>query len=127
MAGTFRNEFGQSRSWDEIVASGYITLWEYKHQLKLGCNRDDLSWEYLKEDGTNFLDDYGIEGEFAYGVNLTPSRYVLKLLNFLSKRLDGDIVVIDLQTERAKYMDWDTWEELTGNVHKKFQTEEQTN
>lgn len=114
MQNEIRNEFDEIRDWDEILASGYITAWEYLGRLRRGIDRDDL-------DDPEFLEKYGIEGEWAYGVNMTPSRYVRALCNLMKERTDCDIIVINLKDARAEYMDWGRWDTLTGDLHREFQ------
>lgn len=114
------NEFGQSRGWDEILASGYITLWEYLAQLTNGCARDDLSWDCLRGRGDDIIESFGVEGEFAYGVNLTPSRYVVGLIRLLGYCIGDTNVVINLETNSAEYMGEALWNTLTGDIHERF-------
>lgn len=116
MQNEIRNEFGEIRDWDEILASGYITAWEYLGRLRRGIARDDLD-DRCEE----LLENYGIEGEWSYGVNMTPSRYVRALCNLLKERTDCDIVVINLREASAEYMDCGRWDTLTGDLHREFQ------
>lgn len=116
MQNEIRNEFGEIRDWDEILASGYITAWEYLGRIRRGIDRDDLD-DRCEE----LLETYGIEGEWSYGVNMTPSRYVRALCNLLKERTDCDIIVINLKEVRAEYMDWGRWDTLTGDLHRAFQ------
>lgn len=116
MQNEIRNEFGEIRDWDEILASGYITAWEYLGRIRRGIARDDLD-DRCEE----LLETYGIEGEWSYGVNMTPSRYVRALCNLLKERTDCDIIVINLKEVRAEYMDCERWDTLTGDLHREFQ------
>ena len=116
MQNEIRNEFGEIRDWDEILASGYITAWEYLGQIRRGIARDDLD-DRCEE----LLENYGIEGEWSYGVNMTPSRYVRALCNLLKERTDCDIIVINLKDASAEYMDCGRWDTLTGDLHQEFQ------
>lgn len=116
MQNEIRNEFGEIRDWDEILASGYITAWEYLGRIRRGIDRDDLD-DRCEE----LLETYGIEGEWSYGVNMTPSRYVRALCNLLKERTDCDIVVINLREASAEYMDCGRWDTLTGDLHRVFQ------
>ena len=116
MQNEIRNEFGEIRDWDEILTSGYITAWEYLGQIRRGIARDDLD-DRCEE----LLENYGIEGEWSYGVNMTPSRYVRALCNLLKERTDCDIVVINLKEASAEYMDCGRWDTLTGDLHREFQ------
>ena len=116
MQNEIRNEFGVIRDWDEILASGYITAWEYLGRIRRGIARDDLD-DRCEE----LLENYGIEGEWSYGVNMTPSRYVRALCNLLKERTDCDIVVINLREASAEYMDCGRWDTITGDLHRKFQ------
>ena len=116
MQNEIRNEFGEIRDWDEILASGYITAWEYLGRIRRGIARDDLD-DRCEE----LLENYGIEGEWSYGVILTPSRYVRALCNLLKERTDCDIIVINLREASAEYMDCGRWDTLTGDLHREFQ------
>lgn len=114
-----RNEFGEYRDEDEILKSGYITLMEYLGALRLGSQRDDLSWDYLDEDKDtkDFLKHHGFEGEFAYGVNMTPSRFVFPIVEFMARRipiLDSSALVIEIENSNVFLTDKETWKVLTG-------------
>ena len=113
-----RNEFGEYRDEDEILRSGYITLVEYLGALRIGSQRDDLSWDYLDEDADtkDFLKDYGFEGEFAYGINMTPSRFVCPIVEFLARRipsLESSALVIEIDNSHVFLADKETWKTLT--------------
>lgn len=91
------------RPLDDILASGFITLDEYIDQLAKGSARDDLSWDYLSDaEDTDFLESYGFEGEWSYGVNMTPSRYVVGLLRLLKERLGEETAVVNIWTEQVE-------------------------
>ena len=113
-----RNEFGEYRDEDEILKSGYITLMEYLGKLRLGSQRDDLSWDYLDKDRDtkDFLKQYGFEGEFSYGVNMTPSRFVFPIVEFMAGRipiLDSSALVIEIENSNVFLTDKETWKVLT--------------
>lgn len=104
------NEFGQSRSMDKIRSSGYMTLWEYLAQLSLGIERDDL-WD----EGKTFVADWGMEGEFVYGVNLTPSWYVVSLMTKLADTAsEKGVLVFELDSGNVFFADEFEWNVLTG-------------
>lgn len=113
-----RNEFGEYRDQDEILQSGYITLMEYLGALRLGSQRDDLSWDYIDGDSSSkdFLKDYGFEGEFAYGINMTPSRFACPIMTFMARRipiLDSSALVIEIDNSNVFLTDKETWKVLT--------------
>lgn len=119
-----RNEFGEYRDEDEILKSGYITLMEYLGALRLGSQRDDLSWDYLDEDSAtkDFLKHNGFEGEFAYGVNMTPSRFVLPIVQFMAQKipiLDSSALVIEIDNSNVFLTDKETWKVLTGRSQRR--------
>lgn len=103
------NEFGQSRSMDAIRASGYMTLAEYLAQLSLGVERDDL-WD----EGKTFVANWGMEGEFVYGVNLTPSWYVVPLMTKLADvASDNGVLVLELDSGNVFFADAGEWHALS--------------
>lgn len=104
------NEFGQSRSMDAIRESGYMTLAEYLAQLSLGVERDDL-WD----EGKTFVANWGMEGEFVYGVNLTPSWYVVPLMTKLADvASDNGVLVLELDSGNVFFADKGEGCALTG-------------
>ena len=104
------NEFGQSRSMDKIRSSGYMTLREYLAQLSLGIERDNL-WD----EGKSFVADWGMEGEFVYGVNLTPSWYVVSLMTKLADTAsEKGVLVLELDSGNVFFADEFEWNVLTG-------------
>lgn len=105
------NEFGQSRSMDTIRESGYMTLAEYLAQLSLGVERDDL-WD----EGKTFVANWGMEGEFVYGVNLTPSWYVVPLMTKLADvASDNGVLVLELDSGNVFFADEGEGLALTGS------------
>ena len=104
------NEFGQSRSMDKIRSSGYMTLREYLAQLSLGIERDNL-WD----EGKSFVANWGMEGEFVYGVNLTPSWYVVRLMTTLADTAsEKGVLVLELDSGNVFFADEFEWNVLTG-------------
>lgn len=104
------NEFGQSRSMGKIRSSGYMTLWEYLAQLSLGIERDNL-----RDKGKTFVADWGMEGEFVYGVNLTPSWYVVPLMTTLADTTsEKGVLVLELDCGNVFFANEGEWNVLTG-------------
>lgn len=95
---------------DKIRLSGYMTLWEYLAQLSLGIERD-----HLRDKGKTFVEDWGMEGEFVYGVNLTPSWYVVPLMTALADTAsEKGVLVLELDSGNVFFANEGEWNVLTG-------------